>query len=99
MVGRGVASFASGMQITVHDTWDMTHTAYITGKLFSVSPGVVRMIQGLFVLNERIVMLGQWEHGFFSTTAVGATNVGSIQLAFDEVASAGEEISFRHIFL
>jgi phosphatidylserine decarboxylase len=55
------------------------------GQLFSVSPNMVRMVKGLFVLNERIVMLGQWSHGFFSMTAVGATNVGSIQLAFDQV--------------
>jgi phosphatidylserine decarboxylase len=58
------------------------------GQLFSVSPGMVRMIKGLFVLNERIVMLGQWPFGFFSMTAVGATNVGSIQLTFDDVSVA-----------
>jgi phosphatidylserine decarboxylase len=28
---------------------------------------------------------GKWEHGFFSLTPVGATNVGSIVLNFDKV--------------
>lgn len=36
-------------------------------------------------MNERIVMLGKWNYGFFSMTAVGATNVGSMRLAFDKV--------------
>lgn len=28
--------------------------------------------------------LGEWEYGFFSFTAVGATNVGSVQVYMDE---------------
>jgi phosphatidylserine decarboxylase len=47
---------------------------------------MVRVLKGLFVLNERIIMLGQWRHGFFSMSAVGATNVGSIELTFDQVS-------------
>ena len=65
--------------------WDIEKLKHFSGQLFSVSPGMVRMIQGLFVLNERIIMLGQWKHGFFSMSAVGATNVGSIELTFDKV--------------
>lgn len=38
------------------------------------------LIPSLFVENERVALLGEWEHGFFSLTAVGATNVGSIVL-------------------
>ncbi len=49
---------------------------------------MVRVVQGLFVMNERIVMLGEWQHGFFSKTAVGATNVGSIELKFDQASIA-----------
>jgi len=58
------------------------------GQLFSVSPAAVRLIKGLFVLNERVVMEGLWDHGYFSMTAVGATNVGSIRIDFDKVKSA-----------
>jgi len=53
------------------------------GELLSVNPGVVKMIRGLFVFNERVVLTGKWEHGFFSYVAVGATNVGSIQINGD----------------
>lgn len=51
----------------------------------SVNPGVARLVKELFCLNERVALLGQWQHGFFSLTAVGATNVGSIRIYFDQV--------------
>jgi phosphatidylserine decarboxylase len=37
------------------------------------------------VLNERVAMLGRWRHGFFGMVPVGATNVGSIKINFDQV--------------
>ncbi|KAI9991517.1 hypothetical protein PInf_019211 [Phytophthora infestans] len=37
-----------------------------------------RHFPGNLFPNERVALLGEWEHGFFSLTAVGATNVGSI---------------------
>ena len=39
----------------------------------------------LFCLSERVLLGGYWEHGFFSLTAVGAYNVGSIEIDIDEV--------------
>jgi len=56
------------------------------GTLFSVNPNTAKWLQGLFVINERAMYLGRWKHGFFSMTAVGATNVGSINVFFDKVA-------------
>ena len=50
------------------------------GELLSVRPGVMQMVKGLFVFNERVVLKGAWEHGFFAMTAIGATNVGSIEI-------------------
>ena len=55
------------------------------GELLTVAPWAVRTMPGLFTLNERVLLLGQWEHGFFSLAAVGAYNVGSIALTVDEV--------------
>ncbi|GFO09861.1 phosphatidylserine decarboxylase proenzyme, mitochondrial [Plakobranchus ocellatus] len=65
-------------------TWTVQHRRHFPGELLSVNPGVARWIQGLFNFNERAVYTGQWEHGFFSMSAVGATNVGSIKIYCDK---------------
>lgn len=56
-----------------------------SGELLSVHPKIASWIPDLFCLNERAVYVGNWEHGFFSLIAVGATNVGSIRVRSDEV--------------
>lgn len=58
----------------------------VPGSLMSVNPGMARWIKELFCHNERVVLTGDWKHGFFSLTAVGATNVGSIRIYFDRVS-------------
>lgn len=58
-----------------------------TGHLFPVAPTMVNLIKGLFALNERVALLGKWEHGFFSLIPVGATNVGTISLSIEEVGA------------
>ncbi|XP_077533620.1 phosphatidylserine decarboxylase isoform X1 [Haemaphysalis longicornis] len=63
--------------------WEVQHRRHFPGTLLSVRPGVVNWIAGLFNMNERVVYMGRWRHGFFSMTAVGATNVGSIKVYFD----------------
>jgi phosphatidylserine decarboxylase len=63
--------------------WTVAFRRYFPGLLLSVSPWIARHIPGLFVLNERVVYVGQWQHGFMSLTAVGATNVGSIRIYHD----------------
>ena len=64
--------------------WVCKKRRYFPGQLFSVSPYFQRNFPNLFVLNERVALLGYWKHGFFSMTPVGATNVGSIKLSFDQ---------------
>ncbi|KAL8589455.1 hypothetical protein ACOMHN_061666 [Nucella lapillus] len=64
--------------------WSVTQRRHFPGDLLSVNPGIARWVQGLFNLNERAVYTGQWQHGFFSLCAVGATNVGSIRIYCDE---------------
>ncbi|XP_051829125.1 phosphatidylserine decarboxylase proenzyme, mitochondrial isoform X1 [Antechinus flavipes] len=63
--------------------WRVAHRRHFPGSLMSVNPGVARWIKELFCHNERVVLTGDWKHGFFSLTAVGATNVGSIRIYFD----------------
>lgn len=49
-----------------------------------MAPFFQKTLPGLFVLNERVALLGYWKHGFFSMIPVGATNVGSIVVNFDK---------------
>lgn len=65
-------------------SWVVKKRRHFAGELYSVSPYLQRTLPGLFTLNERVVLLGQWKHGFFSFTPVGATNVGSIVINFDK---------------
>ncbi|XP_017046911.1 phosphatidylserine decarboxylase proenzyme, mitochondrial [Drosophila ficusphila] len=63
--------------------WEPTIRRHFSGELLSVSPKVAGWLPGLFCLNERVLYMGQWRHGFFSYTAVGATNVGSVEIFID----------------
>ncbi|MBW0488341.1 hypothetical protein O181_028056 [Austropuccinia psidii MF-1] len=63
--------------------WKVERRRHFPGELFSVSPWMAGKLADLFVLNERVALLGKWRHGFFSMTPVGATNVGSIMINFD----------------
>lgn len=65
--------------------WKVAVRRHFPGLLLSVEPRVTRWIKGLFNLNERVVLIGSWKYGFFSYAAVGAFNVGSIEMDFDEV--------------
>ncbi|KAF8139608.1 phosphatidylserine decarboxylase-domain-containing protein [Boletus edulis] len=63
--------------------WVVEKRRHFVGELFSVSPYMAKRLQNLFVLNERVALLGRWRYGFFSMVPVGATNVGSIKVNFD----------------
>lgn len=63
--------------------WVVEKRRHFIGELFSVSPYIAKRLHNLFVLNERVALLGRWKYGFFSMVPVGATNVGSIKINFD----------------
>jgi len=65
-------------------SWVVERRRHFTGDLFSVSPYIANRLKDLFVLNERVALLGRWKYGFYSMVPVGATNVGSIRINFDE---------------
>ncbi len=63
----------------------MTH---MPGTLWPVNEWSVRTVPQLFVRNERVVtVLRGKEHGLVSVIKVGALNVGSIALAYDNLVS------------
>lgn len=57
---------------------------HFPGPLLSVAHWLVRIAPGLFTLNERATLVGEWASGKFTMTAVGAYNVGGIQWLFDQ---------------
>ncbi|XKL62593.1 hypothetical protein PGB90_002426 [Kerria lacca] len=68
-----------------HDNELYQFVVYLApGDYHSVHPKVAKWIPELFSLNERAVYVGEWQHGFFSMVAVGATNVGSIKVHSDK---------------
>ncbi|XP_065192883.1 phosphatidylserine decarboxylase proenzyme, mitochondrial-like [Sycon ciliatum] len=65
-------------------TWAVHHRRHFSGELLPVAPPLFKRVPGLMALNERVVLTGTWQHGFFSMIAVGALNVGSMKIAFDK---------------
>ncbi|OQR83732.1 phosphatidylserine decarboxylase [Achlya hypogyna] len=63
--------------------WSVEERRHFPGNLFPVNSLAVNFVPSLFTANERIALLGQWKHGFYSLTAVGATNVGSIGISLE----------------
>ena len=61
-------------------------SACLTGQLLPVSPWAAKLFRGLFTLNERVLLKGEWDYGLFTFTAIGAFNVGSIFLQSDSVS-------------
>jgi phosphatidylserine decarboxylase len=66
--------------------WTVSERRHFPGNLYPVNKTAARLIPSLFVENERIALVGQWQHGYFSLTAVGATNVGSIVIDNEPVS-------------
>ncbi|KAG6427764.1 hypothetical protein SASPL_112011 [Salvia splendens] len=48
--------------------------------LFPMNERATRTIRNLYVENERVVLEGQWKQGYMAMAAIGATNIGSIEL-------------------
>jgi phosphatidylserine decarboxylase len=57
---------------------------HIVGYLDPVKPAYVNRHRDVFKNNERANLFGEWIHGFFLISFVGALNVGSIKVNFDK---------------
>jgi len=62
--------------------WRIHNRIYYSGNYYPVRPSYFNFFnyKSLLGSNERVVLSGEWRHGFFSFIPVGATNVGSIHL-------------------
>ncbi|XP_062156801.1 phosphatidylserine decarboxylase proenzyme 1, mitochondrial isoform X2 [Alnus glutinosa] len=60
--------------------WSILVRRHFSGCLFPVNERATRTIQNLYVGNERVVLEGLWQEGFMAIAAIGATNIGSIEL-------------------
>lgn len=56
---------------------------YVPGNLWPVNDWSIKNIQELFIKNERVVIEIETARGPVAVVLVGATNVGSIRLAFE----------------
>ena len=57
---------------------------HIAGYLEPVMPSYLQKHKDVLKNNERVNVLGDWKHGFFAISFIGALNVGSIKLHFDD---------------
>ena len=64
--------------------WHVESRRHFPGQLYSVSPWVLKGFRDIFCTNERVSLHGNWKYGAFTMTAVGAYNVGSINIRFDK---------------
>jgi phosphatidylserine decarboxylase len=72
--------------------WKIHERRHITGELMSVRPEFIIWIPNLLLLNERVVYLGEYEHGLMTQTMIGATNVGSIDVYFDRTLKTNQKL-------
>jgi len=69
--------FHSPAEITIHER------RHFPGFMLSVSKFVANHVEGLFAINERVVLSGKWPYGYFAFCPVAATNVGDIYISGD----------------
>ena len=55
---------------------------HIAGYLQPVDPRYLERHKDVLKNNERVNILGDWAHGFFAISFIGAFNVGSVKLHF-----------------
>jgi phosphatidylserine decarboxylase len=76
----------------------ITGWRYLPGELWPVNPASVRTVRGLFALNERLVTWLETPAGRCAAVMVGATCVGRIHAAYDDVLTYAGKAAASRIF-
>lgn len=63
----------------------IVRTVHIPGKLWPVNDWALSFVDSLFCVNERVVTFIESVHGLVAVVMVGATNVGRIALAYENL--------------
>lgn len=63
--------------------WNVLLRRHFSGRLYPVNERAVRTIKNLYIENERVVLEGRWQEGYMAMAAIGATNIGSIELSIE----------------
>jgi phosphatidylserine decarboxylase len=75
----------------------ITDSYYIPGKLWPVNTWSVANIANLYGVNERIVTVIESDFGRVAVIMIGATNVGSIRMSYDDLISNGIRRAFGRV--
>ncbi|XP_020217617.1 phosphatidylserine decarboxylase proenzyme 1, mitochondrial isoform X2 [Cajanus cajan] len=60
--------------------WNILVRRHFSGRLHPLNERATRTIRNLYIENERVILEGLWQEGFLALAAIGATNIGSIEL-------------------
>ncbi|KAL9276542.1 hypothetical protein ACSQ67_025925 [Phaseolus vulgaris] len=60
--------------------WNILVRRHFSGRLYPLNERATRTIRNLYIENERVILEGLWQEGFMALAAIGATNIGSIEL-------------------
>lgn len=76
----------------VHSPVDgyIRRVAYVPGDLWPVHDRAVNEMDGLYLVNERVVVEIATDKGAVAVVFVGALNVGSIELSFDSIVKGNQ---------
>jgi phosphatidylserine decarboxylase len=65
----------------------IVRSVHVPGKLWPVNDWAIAAVDGLFVVNERVISFIETSNGMVAVVMVGATNVGRIALSYAPVES------------
>jgi len=69
---------------------------YVPGDLFAVNPSTVRVVEGLFARNERLVIRFENKEGVFCLIMVGAIFVGSMETVWEGKITPKYKPTIKH---